>query len=125
MNGLKSDVTELYGLRDRREAHRAYGVWTLAYLGGTLETEEVMPTGNQGSDHLPIHTVDTDLLSSPCRYQPRPVGEGGLGRGGRGGRSGAFAGRREGRAVGGEPVGIKGSGRTKGPSVDALGLGVL
>ncbi len=82
-----------------------------------------MAAGNQGSDHLVIHAVDADLLSSPCRSEPRPIGEGGIRRGGRGG--GAFAGRGEGRAVRGEPVGIEGPSRAERPSVNTLGLGVL
>ena len=121
---IKSDVAELNGLCDRGQAHGAHGFWTLAYLAGTIETEEVMATGNQGSDHLVIHTVNTYLLSPPRRRsQPWPIEEGGVGRGGRGG--GALTGGGEGRAVGGEPLGVQGPGQAQGLSVDTLGLRVL
>lgn len=59
-----SYVTELYCLCDWGDTHRANSLWTLAYLSGTLYAEQVMATGHQGSDHLALHTADTDLLSS-------------------------------------------------------------
>lgn len=58
-----SHIAELNGLCDRRQAHGADSIWTLADVGGTIQTEEVMATGNQGSDYLVIHTLDTNLLS--------------------------------------------------------------
>lgn len=61
----KSHVAQLNGLRDRGEAHGAHGLWALADLCGTIETEQVVAARNQGSDHLVIHTLDADLLPSP------------------------------------------------------------
>lgn len=81
-----------------------------------------MAAGNQGSDHLVLHALDAYLLHPPGRAERRPIGEGGVG-GRRGG--GAFAGGGEGRAVGGDPVGVEGPGRPERPSVNTLGLRVL
>lgn len=66
INGVKSHIAELNGLCDWGQAHRADSIWTLAYVGGTIKTEEIMAAGNQGGDHLVIHTVDAYLLSSHC-----------------------------------------------------------
>lgn len=82
-----------------------------------------MATGNQGGDHLTLHTVDAHLLPSRCRAQRRSVGDGGLG--GRGGGGSAVTGRREGRAVRREPVGIRDGSGARLPSVNTLGLRVL
>lgn len=118
-----SHIAELNGLCDWRQAHGADSIWTLAYEGGTIETEEVMAARNQGSDHLVIHTLDTYLLSPHRRALSRPIGEEGLGRRGRGG--GAFPRRGEGGAVRREPVGVEVSHRGQRTSSNALGLRVL
>lgn len=85
-----------------------------------------MAAGNQRGDHLALHAVDAHLLAPGGRAQRGPVADGRVGGGGGGG--GAVTGRGEGRAVGGEPVGVgrgsAGGGAQLAP-VDALGLGVL
>lgn len=59
----RSHIAKLDGLRDRRQAHGAGGVGTLADLGGAIETEEVVAAGNQRGDHLALHAVDAHLLA--------------------------------------------------------------
>lgn len=118
-----SHVAELNGLCDRRQAHGADGVWALANVAGTIETEEVMATGNQGRHHLLIHALEADLRAPHRRARARPVGQEGLGRRGRGG--GAFPGGREGGAVRREPVGVQVPRGARRSSGDAPGLRVL
>lgn len=118
-----SHIAQLNGLCDRRQAHGADSIWALAYEGGTIETEEVMAARNQGSNHLVIHTLDTNLLSPHRRPQARSIGEEGLRRRWRGG--GAFPRRGEVGAVRREPVGVEVSHRAERTSGNTLGLRVL
>lgn len=126
MKGLESEIShisELDGLCDGRQAHGADRIGTLADAAGAIQAEEVMAARNQGSNHLVLQTLDTDLLAPHHRSQAWAIGEERLGRRGRGGA--AFPGGREGGAVRRKPVGVQVSRRAGWTSADALGLGML